>query len=58
MSEYDIGARQFENNTGTVEVTVEDAAGAALPLTFTLVKENDEWRIFRIDIAEQAGITE
>jgi ABC-type transporter MlaC component len=58
LSEYDIGARQFKNNTGTVEVTVEDAAGAALPLTFTLVKENGEWRVFRIDIAERAGITD
>jgi hypothetical protein len=57
VSSYDVGAREFKNNVGTVEVTVEDAAGAALPLTFTLTKENDAWRVFRIDVSEQAGVT-
>jgi hypothetical protein len=48
-------SRSYENNQGRLEGTVETKGGGKIPVSVTLVKEEDVWRILSIQKA-QAGV--
>ena len=50
IGDYDIGGRSVENGIGTVEVTVEGTDGSSLPVTFSLLSENDDWFVYGIEV--------
>ncbi len=48
-------SRKFENNQGTIEGTIKTVNGGEIPLTIYFIKENEEWKILRINI-KNAGV--
>lgn len=44
-SDHTVGGRHWENNDGTVSVTLETAGGVSTPLEYTLVWEDEKWKI-------------
>jgi hypothetical protein len=43
-------SRSIENDTGTLQGELKAKDGGVTPITFTLVKENGEWRILNFEI--------
>ena len=50
-------SRSIENDQGTLEGSITSTSGETLPLKIYLVKENNEWKILRLE-QPQAGIQE
>jgi hypothetical protein len=41
-------SRSIENSTGTLEGVVETSSGGSIPMSITLVREHDDWKIYTL----------
>jgi hypothetical protein len=41
-------SRSIENSTGTLEGVVETASGGSIPMSISLVREHDDWKIYTL----------
>lgn len=47
---HNFSEREIKNNIGRVKGTITSVDGAVVPIIFSLVKENGQWKIISIDI--------